>query len=124
MAVALGMRAWSELGRTLLAYAFAARVPVTLVMLFAILGSWGTCLRRAPPPGLSAMGPFAKWLWIGALPQMTVWIAYTVALGALFGLAAGAIAARRRRAARSPERPAAGGRQSKSVARPGSAAWA
>ncbi len=97
VAVALGMRAWSELGRTLLAYAFAARLPVMLVMLFAILGSWGTHYD-APPPEFPTMGPFAKWLWLGALPQMTVWIAYTVALGALFGLVAGVVAARRRRA--------------------------
>ncbi len=94
----LGVSAWPDLGKTLLAYAFAARVPVMLVMLAAILGDWGTHYD-APAPGLPAMAPVTKWLLIGVVPQMTVWIAYTVALGALFGVPAGLIVARRRRAA-------------------------
>ncbi len=44
------------------------------------------------------MRPLAKWLWIGVLPQLTIWIWYTVLIGGLFGLVAGAIAARRRSA--------------------------
>jgi hypothetical protein len=98
VSVGLGVSAWPALGRTLLVYAFAARMPVMLVMLAAILGNWGTHYD-APPPDLSAMAPVAKWLLIGVVPQMTVWIAYTVALGALFGLPAGLVVARRRRAA-------------------------
>lgn len=98
ISVWLGMRAWPALGRTLLAYALAARVPVMVVMLFAILGSWGTHYDAASP-GLAALGPLPKWLLIGVLPQMTVWIAYTVAIGALFGLVTGAVVVRRRRPA-------------------------
>ena len=51
---------------TLLAYAFAARVPVALVMLVAMLGNWGTHYDVAPP-GFPEMGVFSKWLMIGAL---------------------------------------------------------
>jgi hypothetical protein len=92
--VLLGWRAWPALGRTLLAYAFAARVPVALIMLFAILGSWGTHYD-ALPPGLPPMAPLPKWLLIGLLPQMTVWIWFTVVVGGLFGLGAAALARRR-----------------------------
>src|SRR5512143_1804188 len=38
--VAVALPAWPRLGRVLLAYALAARVPVALLMLFAIFGSW------------------------------------------------------------------------------------
>ncbi len=90
----LGLRAWPALGRTLLAYALAARIPVAVVMLLAIFGSWGTHYDVAPP-GLPPMGPFQKWLLIGLLPQMTIWIWFTVVVGCLFGLGAAALARRR-----------------------------
>ncbi len=93
-AIPVAMQAWPELGKTLLAYALAARIPVALVMLFAIYGNWGTHYD-VPPPGLPEMGPFAKWFGIGLVPQLTIWIAYTVVIGGLFGLAAGALASRR-----------------------------
>jgi hypothetical protein len=86
---------WPALGQTLLAYAFAARVPVALVMLVAMLGGWGTHYDVAPP-GFPEMGVFSKWLMIGALPQLTTWIAFTVLSGAVFGSIAGAIASRGR----------------------------
>ncbi len=103
-AVPIAMRAWPALGRTLLVYGFAARVPVAVVMLFAILGNWGTHYD-ALPPDFPPMGAFVRWVWIGLLPQMTIWIAYTAAVGGLFGLVAGALASRKRGAAVSPITP-------------------
>jgi len=90
---------WPALGQTLLAYAFAARVPVALLMLVAMLGNWGTHYDVAPP-GLPEIGVFAKWIMIGALPQLTTWIAFTVLSGAVFGSIAGAVASRRHPPAR------------------------
>ena len=90
----LAFRAWPGLGRVLLAYGLAARVPVVLVMLAAILGNWGTHYD-ALPPGAPDMAPIPKWLLIGVLPQMTVWLWFTSAIGGLFGLVAGALAGRR-----------------------------
>jgi hypothetical protein len=95
----VGLRAWPVLGRTLLAYAFAARVPVVLVMLAAILGNWGTHYDVPPSPEFPAMSPLAKWFAIGVLPQMSVWIWFTVAVGSLVGIVAGAIASRGRASA-------------------------
>src|SRR5712691_11208361 len=63
----IAYRAWPALGRVLLAYGLAARVPVAIVMLVAILGRWGTHYDVAPQ-NLSAMNPIAKWLLIGLLP--------------------------------------------------------
>jgi hypothetical protein len=84
VAVPIAMRAWPALARTLLAYAFAARIPVVLVMLVAILQSWGTHYDVAPPD-FPTMEPLAKWFWIGVVPQLTVWIAFTVIVGMLMG---------------------------------------
>ncbi len=91
----LALRAWPALGRTLLVYAIAARVPVVLVMLAAILGSWGTHYDVSPTPDFPAMAPLSKWLLIGVLPQLTIWLWFTVVIGGLFGIAAAALARRR-----------------------------
>jgi hypothetical protein len=85
---------WPDLGKTMLAYAFAARIPVAVVMLVAMLANWGTHYDVAPP-GFPEMGVFMKWLLIGALPQFTTWIAITILMGALFGAIAGAVSMRR-----------------------------
>jgi len=92
--LALGLRAWPALGKLLLQYALAARVPVILVMLVAMLGNWGTHYDVAPP-NLPEMGTLAKWFAIGVVPQLSIWIWYTVVVGMIFGLAAAAVAGRR-----------------------------
>jgi hypothetical protein len=78
-------RPWPALFKTLLAYAFAARIPVAIVMLFAIYGNWGTHYDVAPGPDFPEMHWLNKWLLIGAYPQLIIWIAYTVLVGSLFG---------------------------------------
>jgi hypothetical protein len=99
LGVVVGVSAWPALGRTLLAYGLAARIPVALVMLVAMLANWGTHYDVAPSPDFPAMGTLAKWVTIGLAPQLTIWIWYTVVLGALFGIAAAAVARRRAAAA-------------------------
>jgi hypothetical protein len=99
VALLVGLRAWPALGRTLLAYAFAARVPVALVMLVAIFGNWGTHYDVPPYPDFPAMAPLLKWFYIGLLPQLTIWIWFTVVVGSFFGIVAAAIAGRGRAAA-------------------------
>jgi hypothetical protein len=96
VAVVVALRAWPELGRVLVAYGLAARIPVAIVMLIAILGDWGTHYDVPPTPDFPQMAPLVKWFWIGFLPQMTVWMAFTVIVGMLCGLIAVAIAYRGR----------------------------
>jgi hypothetical protein len=95
-AVWFSARLWPALWRTLLAYAFAARIPVTLVMLVAILGNWGTHYDVAPPNFPASYSPIVKWALIGVLPQMTGWIYLTVVGGLVTGGVAAAIAGRRK----------------------------
>jgi hypothetical protein len=72
------------LGKVIFAYGLAARIPVALIMLVAMFGNWGTHYDIAPP-GFPEMGVFTKWLIIGFMPQLTVWIAYTIIVGCLCG---------------------------------------
>lgn len=74
---------WPELFKTLVIYGFAARVPVMLIMFFAIMGNWGTHYD-APPPGMEGMSWLVEWVVTGVAPQLTVWIWFTVTVGALF----------------------------------------
>jgi hypothetical protein len=90
LAAILTLPGWPALFRTLLAYSYAARVPVVIVMFFAFWRKWGTHYDAIPPdlpPGLSLP---AKYLWLGFFPQLTLWVAFTILAGMLFGsLAAG-----------------------------------
>ncbi len=94
-AVVFTKRLWPALWKTLLAYAFAARVPVAIVMLIAILGNWGTHYDVPPPNFPDTYSPFVKWFLIGFVPQMTIWIYLTVVGGLLTGGIAGAIGRKR-----------------------------
>jgi hypothetical protein len=94
VALLVGLQAWPALGRVLFAYGLAARIPVAVVMLVAILAGWGTHYEKGPP-GFPSMEPVAKWLWIGLLPQLTIWMAFTVIVGTIFGALAGLAVGRR-----------------------------
>jgi hypothetical protein len=96
-AMGLAWRGWPRLAQVLIAYGLTARIPVVLVMLAATYYDWGTHYDVPPPdPGYPAdLGWLGKWVLIGVLPQMTFWLAFTVAIGALFG-AVGGLAARLR----------------------------
>jgi hypothetical protein len=77
---------WRSLGNTLLAYAFAARIPVLIIMYLAMRGNggagWGTHYDAVEPMFLHASFG-TKFFYLAFLPQMFMWIAYTVVLGAL-----------------------------------------
>jgi hypothetical protein len=88
---------WGLLGKALLAYAFAARIPVLIVMFFAMRGhgghGWGTHYDAVGP--MFAQASFArKFVYEAILPQMTLWIGWTVVLGAILGVVVAALARR------------------------------
>jgi hypothetical protein len=76
---------WPALFRVLVAYGYAARIPVAIVMFFAIRGHWGTHYDVLPPTYSGSTSFFNLYLNIAFLPQMILWIAFTVLVGALFG---------------------------------------
>jgi len=87
----LTFRGWPELFKTLLAYGYAARIPVALIMFFAYRGNWGTHYD-AVPRDVPALGLIAKYLWLGFFPQLVLWVAFTILAGMLFGTIAAGIA--------------------------------
>jgi hypothetical protein len=96
-------RGWPALGSALLAYAFAARIPVLVVMFFALRGNggqgWGTHYDALP--ARYAQATFAtKFFDEAVLPQMCAWIGYTVIVGALIGTISVAIGHRSKVASR------------------------
>jgi hypothetical protein len=97
LAIAIAFRGWPALARTLLIYAFAARIPVAIVMLVATYARWGTHYDAFPPDmaEVAAMAPIVRWVSFGLVPQMTGWICVTVLVGMLVGGVAAALAGRR-----------------------------
>ena len=91
--------AWPKLFKTLLAYGYAARIPVAIIMYFAIRGRWGTHYDVLPNDQFVDSGVWSTYLQIGLLPQMILWPAFTVIAGALFGGIASAIIGKTRRQA-------------------------
>ena len=89
VAVALQFRPWPVLAKALLAYGYAARIPVAIIMFFAIRGNWGTHYD-GPPPNLPEMSFWPKYLQIALIPQFIFWVAFTVVIGALVGTIAAA----------------------------------
>jgi len=88
---------WRAFGKTLVAYAFAARIPVLIVMYFAMRGNggagWGTHYD-AVAPALAHLSLTRKFIYLGVLPQMTIWIGWTAFVGSLTGSIFAAIAGR------------------------------
>ena len=75
---------WRELAQTLISYAFLARVPVVIVMYFAMRGHWQTHYS-AVPKGFENLAFWPKFMYLAVTPQLVMWIVYTMTLGALCG---------------------------------------
>ncbi len=92
--------AWPALFKTLVAYAYAARIPVAIIMFFAMRGDWHTHYDVVPPDSPAEMNLFwPKYIWLAFLPQIFAWTGFTVLMGSLFGSIATAISQRRRKRA-------------------------
>lgn len=85
---------WRSLAGTLLVYAISARIPVLVVMYLALSGNWGTHYD-AVPARYQDLALWKKFFDVAFLPQMFLWISYTVIIGALFGEIASVMFGRR-----------------------------
>ena len=95
LAVGFQYAAWPRLFKVLLAYGYAARIPVLILMYFAIRGNWGTHYDVVPP-GFAADTPFwSKFMQIAFLPQMIFWIMYTIITGMVCGTITAALRQRK-----------------------------
>ena len=96
-AVIIPFFAWPALAKVLIAYAYAARIPVLIIMYFAIRGGWDTHYSLGPP-GVEFPSFWSKFIQIAVIPQMILWIAFTMFAGSLAGGIAIAVARRRKEA--------------------------
>jgi hypothetical protein len=87
---------WRELAKTLLAYGYAARIPVAIVMYLAIRGNWGTHYDALPPNYAGPTEFWGKYVLIALIPQLLFWIGFTVTIGILIGSIAAAVVGRRK----------------------------
>jgi hypothetical protein len=85
---------WPALFKVLVAYGYAARIPVAIVMFFAMRGHWGTHYDVLPPNYSGPTSFLGQYMMIAFLPQMVLWIAFTVLVGALVGTIVAAIVGR------------------------------
>jgi hypothetical protein len=92
---ALPFLSWSALAKVLIAYGYAARIPVLIIMYFSIKGNWDTHYSLGPP-GVEFPSFWSKFIQIAVLPQMIFWVAFTIVAGSLAGGIA-MLATRRRR---------------------------
>ena len=76
---------WRALSKVLLAYGYAARIPVLILMYFAMRGNWGTHYDAVPPEFPQNLPFWTKYFELAVVPQMVMWIAFTIIMGSLFG---------------------------------------
>jgi hypothetical protein len=79
---------WPALFRTLLIYGFLARIPVAVIMFFAMLGNWGTHYDYVGMPPQFSMPLVSKYLWLAFFPQLFAWVSFTITVGTLAGASA------------------------------------
>ena len=96
---ALQYFAWPALFKTLLAYGLAARLPVVLVMLLAMRGSWGTHYDYVGMPAEFQMNLLPRFFWLAFFPQLIFWVGFTILAGSFAGLLATSIFRKRMQAA-------------------------
>lgn len=75
--------AWGTFAKALLMYAFGARIPVAIVMFYAMAGSWGTHYDALAPNYAGPTDLMGKYVAMALIPQFIFWISYTMVVGAL-----------------------------------------
>lgn len=93
LAATIQRSTWQALFRALAAYAYAARVPVAIIMLIATLGRWESHYSALVIPESQA-GWFSQYLLFGFFPQLIWWVGFTVTVGSLCGCVAAGFAKR------------------------------
>jgi hypothetical protein len=85
IAALLALPGWPALFKAMVAYGYAARIPVAVLMLLAFRGNWGTHYDALPPDMPPGFGLWGKYFLLGLFPQLIFWVGYTVVSGMLLG---------------------------------------
>ena len=68
LAILLARGGGDGLGRVLLAYGLAVRIPVVVIMFLSIFGGWDTHYTK-PRPDFLPMGPWGLFCWTASCPR-------------------------------------------------------
>jgi hypothetical protein len=96
VAAAIQLAGWPRLVKVLLAYGLASRIPVAIIMFFAMRGNWGTHYDYVRMPSEFQMPLAPKYFWLAFFPQLVFWIGFTIVIGSLSGVITGGIMRARR----------------------------
>ncbi len=80
---------WPQLWKALLAYGLASRIPVVVIMFFAMRGNWKTHYDYGGQIPPEALGEY--YFWLALIPQLIFWVSFTIIFGALSGSITAAI---------------------------------
>jgi hypothetical protein len=86
VAAIIQLPGWPGLFKALLAYGFASRIPVALIMLLAMSGNWGTHYDYVGMPPEFQMPLVPKYFWLAFFPQLVFWVGFTIVIGSLTGV--------------------------------------
>ena len=92
LAAAVTLPGWPALFKTMLAYAYAARIPIAILMFFAMRNNLGTHYDAVPRDLPAGIGFWPKYLWLAFFAQLVYWVATTIVIGMLFGTIAAGVA--------------------------------
>jgi hypothetical protein len=92
LAAAVTLPGWPALFKTMLAYAYAARIPIAILMYFAMRTNLGTHYDAVPRDLPAGIGFWPKYLWLAFFAQLVYWVAVTIVIGMLFGTLAVGVA--------------------------------
>ncbi len=92
VAIIVMRQAWPAYWNVMLVYSLIARIPVIIVYFLAIEGNWNTHYD-ALPPGVTVEGP--KFVLLGLLPQLFLWVPWTMIFCGLLGVLTAAVLRRR-----------------------------
>jgi hypothetical protein len=95
---AIQAAAWPRLFRVLIAYGYAARIPVAIVMFVATENGWHSHYSALAVPA-TEMSTLEQYLLFGLIPQLVWWVSFTIIVGSLFGSGAAVFAGRGKRPA-------------------------
>ena len=88
VAAIIQVSGWPALFKALLAYGFASRIPVAIIMFLAMRGNWGTHYDYVGMPAEFQMPLMPKYFWLAFFPQLVFWVGFTIVIGSLAGIIA------------------------------------
>lgn len=91
VSAAITCRSWTALFKIMLAYGIAARLPVAVIMFYAMRGHWGTHYDYVDMPAQFQMTFWRGYFWLAFFPQLVFWVFYTGLVGTVAGVVAVAI---------------------------------